>query len=197
MPNSNGSGTRVRQTVASAPVELWCLTSAVRSMSVRASPEMTTNVSSDSAAAAFFTLPAVPSGFSSVAYVRSIPRSSPSPKYARTIEPRKWTVTTVSVNWCRFKSRSTCSMIGRLTTGSRGLGMLVVMGRRRVPSPPAMTTAFTSPPPLQLPAHPASRLVATHPRGCPAWPPLRCGAGPAAPARVDLPCRMSWWAWNP
>ncbi len=35
-------------------------------------------------------------------------------------------------------------MIGRFTTGRRGLGMLEVMGRRRVPSPPAITTAFMS-----------------------------------------------------
>src|SRR5580704_7075601 len=33
-------------------------------------------------------------------------------------------------------------MIGRLTTGSSGLGWFAVIGRRRVPSPPAMTTAF-------------------------------------------------------
>ena len=35
-------------------------------------------------------------------------------------------------------------MIGRFTTGRRGLGMLEVIGRRRVPSPPAITTAFMS-----------------------------------------------------
>jgi len=35
-------------------------------------------------------------------------------------------------------------MIGRFTTGSSGLGWLAVMGRRRVPSPPAMTTALTA-----------------------------------------------------
>ena len=33
-------------------------------------------------------------------------------------------------------------MIGRLTTGSSGLGWFAVIGRSRVPSPPAMTTAF-------------------------------------------------------
>ena len=51
-------------------------------------------------------------------------------------------MTTVSVNPCRFSRRSTCSMIGRLTTGSSGLGWFAVIGRSRVPSPPAMTTAF-------------------------------------------------------
>src|ERR1700733_9136471 len=34
-------------------------------------------------------------------------------------------------------------MIGRFATGSSGLGWLAVIGRSRVPSPPAMTTAFT------------------------------------------------------
>src|SRR5256885_7506712 len=38
-----------------------------------------------------------------------------------------------------------CSMIGRPATGTSGLGMLLVSGRRREPSPPAITTAFTSP----------------------------------------------------
>ena len=33
-------------------------------------------------------------------------------------------------------------MIGLLVTGSMGLGWLAVIGRNRVPSPPAMTTAF-------------------------------------------------------
>ena len=49
-------------------------------MSVSASPEMTRNGSSRSASSAFFTLPAVPSGISSVAYCRLMPTSSPSPK---------------------------------------------------------------------------------------------------------------------
>ncbi len=34
-----------------------------------------------------------------------------------------------------------CSMQGLLQTGTIGLGWLLVSGRRRVPSPPAMTTA--------------------------------------------------------
>src|SRR4051794_13531737 len=33
-------------------------------------------------------------------------------------------------------------MIGRLTTGNNGFGWLAVIGRRRVPSPPAITTAL-------------------------------------------------------
>ena len=41
-------------------------------------------------------------------------------------------------------------MIGLLTMGSSGLGMLVVIGRSRVPSPPAITTAFTTASPHRL-----------------------------------------------
>ena len=35
-----------------------------------------------------------------------------------------------------------CSIIGRPTSGSIGLGRFDVCGRSRVPSPPAMMTAF-------------------------------------------------------
>ena len=80
IPNSSGSGTRVSPTVTSAPLSLWNRTSSDRSISVRASPEMTRNGWSRSASSAFFTLPAVPSGASSVAYCRLMPKSSPSPK---------------------------------------------------------------------------------------------------------------------
>jgi hypothetical protein len=67
MPNSSGSGTRVRQTVTIAPLSRWKLTRSVRSKSVRASPEITRKVSSRNSSSAFLTLPAVPSGESSVA----------------------------------------------------------------------------------------------------------------------------------
>ena len=80
MPNSSGFGTRVSPTVTRAPFSLCARTMAVRSISVSASPEITRNGSSRSASSAFFTLPAVPSGASSVAYWRLIPTSSPSPK---------------------------------------------------------------------------------------------------------------------
>src|SRR5699024_3303203 len=55
---------------------------------------------------------------------------------------RNCTVTTVSVKPCLWSNRRTCSMMGLLTTGNSGLGWFAVMGRRRVPSPPAITTAF-------------------------------------------------------
>ncbi len=35
-----------------------------------------------------------------------------------------------------------CSIIGLLASGIIGLGVLLVRGRRRVPSPPARMTAF-------------------------------------------------------
>ena len=54
----------------------------------------------------------------------------------------KATVTTISSKPWRFSSPTMCSIIGRLTSGSIGLGALEVSGRRRVPSPPAMMTAF-------------------------------------------------------
>ena len=39
-----------------------------------------------------------------------------------------------------------CSMQGLPTMGTIGLGWFDVSGRRRVPSPPAMTTAFIASP---------------------------------------------------
>ena len=80
MPNSSGSGTLASATVTSAWLSLWKRIRSDRSMSVSASPEITRNASSRSASSAFLTLPAVPSGISSVAYWRLIPKSSPSPK---------------------------------------------------------------------------------------------------------------------
>src|SRR5450756_2617810 len=53
-----------------------------------------------------------------------------------------WSVATTSVSPCQWHSPRMCSMIGRLTIGTIGLGRRDVSGRRRVPSPPAMMTAF-------------------------------------------------------
>src|SRR5712692_1892231 len=55
---------------------------------------------------------------------------------------RKARVTTMSSKPCSFRSLTMCSIIGRLTTGIMGFGALDVRGRSRVPSPPAMMTAF-------------------------------------------------------
>ncbi len=59
----------------------------------------------------------------------------------------KATVTTMSVMPCWRSRLTTCSIIGRLAIGSIGFGWFDVSGRSRVPSPPAMITAFTFPPP--------------------------------------------------
>ena len=66
MPYSSGFSTRTSPIVARASRSLCSATSAVRSMSVSTSPEMTRNVSSSSSIA-LRTEPAVPSGVSSEA----------------------------------------------------------------------------------------------------------------------------------
>ena len=111
-------------------------------MSVTASPEITRNVSSRNRSA-FLTLPAVPSGSSSVVYVSARSRSEPSPKKLRMMLARNCTVMTTSfIPLRRNRRRMWCSM-GWPMIGSMGLGWLLVSGRRRVPCPPAITTAFT------------------------------------------------------
>ncbi len=112
-------------------------------MSVRASPDTTRKGSPARPCSAFFTLPAVPSGTDSVAYDSATPYSSPAPKYERMLAARYCTVTTAWSIPCMLSSRSRWPMIGSPTTGSSGLGTFVVRGRRRVPSPPAITTART------------------------------------------------------
>ena len=52
-------------------------------------------------------------------------------------------VTTVSSMPWRLSSSTMCSMHGLPHSETIGLGWLLVSGRRRVPSPPAMTTART------------------------------------------------------
>ncbi len=67
IPNSSGLSTAFRAMVASAPFDVvMARRASVRSMSVRTSPEMTTNRSSSSSRA-LRTEPAVPRGVSSVA----------------------------------------------------------------------------------------------------------------------------------
>src|SRR5262249_13905436 len=55
----------------------------------------------------------------------------------------------MSVMPCSLSSRTICSMMGILSAGVSGLGRCEVRGRRRVPSPPAMMTAFMQTPPLR------------------------------------------------
>ncbi len=78
-PNSSGFSTDFRASVARPPRSRWNATSAPRSMSQSASPEITTNVSSRSSAA-FLTDPAVPSGLSSTEYSSRTPSDEPFPR---------------------------------------------------------------------------------------------------------------------
>ena len=143
MPNSSGFSTWTRPMVANALFSSWNSMMRPRSMSVRTSPEMTRK-RSVRCCIALRTEPAVPSGDSSDAYSMCTPNSEPSPKYVRMVLARNATVTTISSMPCRFNRSMTCSIIGRLTSGSMGLGTFDVSGRSRVPSPPAMITAFMS-----------------------------------------------------
>ena len=79
IPNSSGFSTDFSPIVTAAPRSWWKSTSAARSMSQRASPEMTRTVSS-SLPEASRTEPAVPSGDSSTEYSIERPSDSPSPK---------------------------------------------------------------------------------------------------------------------
>src|ERR1035437_4874767 len=58
------------------------------------------------------------------------------------LAPRYCRVMITSVMPWRRSSRSTCSMQGRPTTGTSGLGRRLVIGRSRVPPPPLLTTAL-------------------------------------------------------
>src|SRR5262245_34959203 len=75
-------------------------------------------------------------------------------------------------------------MIGLLTTGSSGLGWLAVIGRSLVPSPPAITSAFTA---CRLPSLPLCPIIAGLPLPCQRGLPL-AGFPAAAHARDDLAC---------
>ena len=55
---------------------------------------------------------------------------------------KKASVTITSSKPWAFRSSMMCSMHGLPTIGTIGFGWFDVSGRRRVPSPPAMTTAF-------------------------------------------------------
>src|SRR5213596_1581737 len=52
-----------------------------------------------------------------------------------------WSVTNESSMPWRLSSSKMCPRQGLSTMGTIGLGRLIVSGRRRLPSPPAMTTA--------------------------------------------------------
>src|SRR5438477_8274102 len=56
-------------------------------------------------------------------------------------EARYWSVTNESSMPCRLSSSKMWPRHGLLTMGTIGFGRLIVSGRSRLPSPPAMTTA--------------------------------------------------------
>ena len=166
-------------------------TRAVRSMSVSASPLMTRNGSSRSASSAFLTLPAVPSGSSSVAYCRLHPELL---AVAEVVADQRGEELDRDDDVGRARAgcsrRRTCSMIGRFTTGSSGLGMFEVIGRRRVPSPPAITTAFM-PVPARRRARPPGRR-----RTMPAHLDAGRASRPTSTARCPRPRRPSRRPWR-
>src|SRR5215470_16011399 len=77
-------------------------------------------------------------------------------------------------------------MIGLFTTGSSGLGWLAVIGRSRVPSPPAITTAFTCYPSPPLIRHISHHFIAA---GHGSWPASPALSRPASPRPARPPSR--------
>src|SRR5580692_9847896 len=91
------------------------------------------------------------------------------------------TVTTMSSKPCWRSRLTTCSIMGRLAMGSMGFGWFEVRGRRRVPSPPAMISAFTGASEKNLPGHGARYTDVPGLRG--ARSPAVARAPPAAPCQ--------------
>src|SRR3954470_15539097 len=90
--------------------------------------------------------PAVPSGSSSQCHASSS-SSGRIPfweKYSWISSPRWLTQRSILRTPEPARRPMMCSRIGRSPTGTSGLGMIVVYGRSRVPSPPARMTALTS-----------------------------------------------------
>src|SRR5438132_3868639 len=142
-PYSSGFATRTRVSVTAALCSLWNATTAERSMSVIASPEITRNVSS-SAAPIWRTDPPVPSGVSSTLYRSFMPSEPPSPYASWMTDARYCRVTNASSMPWRLSRSKMCPRQGLLTIATIGFGRLIVSGLRRLPSPPAMTTACMS-----------------------------------------------------
>ena len=174
IPNSSGFSTDLRPIVTVAFRARCVSTSAVRSTSQSASPEITSVVSS-SRPLARRTEPAVPSGVSSTEYSMLSPQFEPSPKWLRIACGRNASVITTSVKPCSRRSSRMCSMHGLPTIGTIGFGWFDVSGRRRVPSPPAITTALM----WRAPSGPCARSRAPRrPRG----------RGRSRRARAASPC---------
>ena len=142
IPNSSGFVDRLQaDRDRRACFSRWNSTSASRSKSQSASPEMTRNVSS-SVPAASRTEPAVPSGrlLDRVLDVHA-ERLAVAEVAADRLRQERDGDDDVLEAVVRSSSRM-CSMHGLPTIGTIGFGWFEVSGRRRVPSPPAMTTAF-------------------------------------------------------
>ncbi len=139
-PYAVGSSTPTSASVARAPVRSCWAICAVRSMSVSTSP-LSIRKRSSSIDSANFSAPAVPRGSGSSTKRRRIPNAEPSPSTLRTLVARKpHDMITSSIPWERSHSIMN-AMNGRSTSGTTGLGIVEVSGRRRVPSPPTRITA--------------------------------------------------------
>src|SRR3954462_636542 len=90
--------------------------------------------------------PAVPSGSSSQwnSRSRSSGPTAACEKYSWIGSPRWLTQRSILRTPEPARRPMMCSRIGRSPTGTSGLGMIVVYGRSRVPSPPARMTALIS-----------------------------------------------------
>src|SRR5688572_23319150 len=74
-----------------------------------------------------------------------MPTAPPSPKLSWICDARYCSVTNASSMPWRWRRSKMCPRQGLLTIETIGLGRLIVRGRRRLPSPPAMTTACIGP----------------------------------------------------
>src|SRR2546423_10600934 len=108
------------------------------------SPFMTMNVSSSPGT--LRSAPAVPCGSSSQCQSSSTSGGTiPScEKYSWMSSPRWLTQRSIRRTPDCARRPMMCSRMGRSPTGTSGLGMIVVYGRSRVPSPPARMTALIS-----------------------------------------------------
>src|SRR5690348_12175153 len=77
-----------------------------------------------------------------------MPSPEPSPSTSRTASAMNPQPRITSSTPCRRSHWSMYEMNGRPTSGTTGLGIVEVSGRRRVPSPPARISACMSPRPL-------------------------------------------------
>src|SRR5947209_8094271 len=109
-------------------------------MSVRTSPLSMKNRSA-SRSPANRRAPPVPRGLGSSTYRSGTPSRSPVPSTSRTPPAKNPQERMISSTPCPHNQSIISSRCGRLASGTIGLGIVEVMGRRRVPSPPARISA--------------------------------------------------------